>query len=121
MMEFLSFGLWGGLALLIKFWLLIIFTDFILDESRKAIDREDSKSSIYFNAFLKCLGVSFVLSLIYLAYDGSYCTGQDMYGCYEKEYDDDFVPRTIDQTLEHFATLLTVTVAASFYRLNKII
>lgn len=121
MMEFLSFGLWGGLALLIKFWLLIIFTDFILDESRKAIDREDSKSSIYFNAFLKCLGVSFVLSLIYLAYDGSYCTGQDMYGCYEKEYDDDFVPRTIDQTLEYFATLLTVTVAASYYRLNKII
>jgi len=121
MMEFLSFGLWGGLALLIKFWLLIIFTDFILDESRKAIDREDSKSSIYFNAFLKCLGVSFVLSLIYLAYDGYYCTGQDMYGCYEKEYDDDFVPRTIDQTLEYFATLLTVTVAASYYRLNKII
>ena len=28
---------------------------------------------------------------------------------------------TPQQTLEHFATLLTVTVAASYYRLNKII
>ena len=46
MMEFLSFGLWGVLALLIKFWLPIIFTDFILDESRKAIDREDSKELV---------------------------------------------------------------------------
>lgn len=120
-MESLSFGLWGGLDLLIKFWLLIFFTDYILEESEKAIDRDESKSSIYFNAFLKCLGASFVLSLIYFAYDGSYCTGQDMYGCYEKEYDDDFEPRTIDQTLKHFATILTVTVATSYYRLNKIV
>ena len=40
-----------------------------------------------------------VMGLAHFGSDGSYCVNQDMYGCYEYEYDDNFVPSTFDQSL----------------------
>ena len=42
-----------------------------------------------------------------------------MYGCYEYEYDEDFVPRTSNQAFEYLGIILTVSVIASYYRLSK--
>ena len=44
-----------------------------------------------------------------------------MYGCYDWDYDDDFVPRTIDNAAKYFGTLISVTLAGSIYKLNKFI
>ena len=118
--NFLS-GIFVGALFLIKIWFLIFWVEYVEQEARKELDKEVSKNKIHFNAFKRCLTASLILTFIYYGYDGYYCTEQDMCGCYDWDYDDDFVPRTIDNAAKYFGTLLSVTLAGSIYKLNKFI
>jgi len=53
----------------------------------------------YWRTFFYTTVSVLVLGLAHFSSDGSYCVSQDMYGCYEYEYDDNFVPSTFDQSL----------------------
>ena len=118
--NFLS-GIFVGALFLIKIWFLIFWVEYVEQEARKELDKEVSKNKIHFNAFKRCLTASLILTFIYYGYDRYYCTEQDMYGCYDWDYDDDFVPRTIDNAAKYLGTLLSVTLAGSIYKLNKFI
>ena len=53
----------------------------------------------YWRTFFYTTVGAVVMGLAHFGSDGSYCVSQDMYGCYEYEYDDNFVPSTFDQSL----------------------
>ena len=111
-------GILIGLFFMAKFGLVNLWLNYIEEEAIK--EREKfSKNKITLNALKRCLVLSIILTGIFYSADGSYCVGQDMYGCYEYEYDEDFVPRTTNQAFEYFGIILTVSVIASYYRLSK--
>ena len=111
-------GIILGLIFMAKFGLVNFWINYIEEEAVKEKEKF-SKNRISLNALKRCLVLSVVLTGIFYSADGSYCVGQDMYGCYEYEYDDDFVPATANQAYEYFGIILTVSVVASYYRLSK--
>ena len=58
-----------------------------------------NRLTTYGKTFLYTTVCTTFIGLAIYSSDGSYCVSQDMYGCHEYEYDDDFVPRTFDQSL----------------------
>jgi|TARA_B110000483_G_C18036506_1_gene480863 hypothetical protein len=111
-------GIIIGLIFMAKFGLVNLWLNYIEEQAEK--ERKDiSKNKIVLNALKRCFILSIVLTGIFYSSDGSYCVSQDMYGCYEYEYDDDFVPRTGNQAFEYFGIILTVSLVASYYRLSK--
>ena len=115
--EFIN-GSLLGLLFLIKYALLNFWTNYIADDIAKQKDIQ-KKNKLIMSVFLKCLGLSTFLTFAYYSSDGSYCVSQDMYGCTEKEYNDNFVPKTIKQAFEFFGIILTVTTVATYYRLKS--
>ena len=118
--NFLS-GLFIAGLFLVKVWLLVVWVNYVGEEAQKEYNKEVSKNKIYFNAFKKCIAASVILTFIYYTYDGYYCTDQDMYGCYDYDYDENFVPRTINNAVTYFGTLIATTFAGTCYKLNKFI
>ena len=107
-----------GILFLIKYALLNFWTNFIAEDISKQKDTQ-KKNRLIIIVFLKCLALSAILSFMYYSSDGSYCVSQDMYGCNEVEYNDDFVPRTLEQAFEFFGIILTVTTVATYYKLRS--
>ena len=58
-----------------------------------------NRISTYWKTFLYTTVCTAIIGGAHFGSDGSYCVSQDMYGCYEYEYDDNFVPSTFDQSL----------------------
>jgi hypothetical protein len=114
-------GVFGGIGFMIKVCALYFFTEYLKGKTKEKLDNKESKGWIWASCFFHCLALSFILSCIYLANDGSYCVSEDMYGCSEQDYDPNFKPATGLQTLKYFGAVLSATVIAVYFRLKSML
>ena len=117
----IGIGAYSGVIFMIKVGALYFFTGYLKDKAKEKLDNDGSKKWIWTSCFFHCLALSFIMSCIYFANDGSYCVSEDMYGCSEKNYDPDFKPATGIQTLKYFGAVLSATVIAVYFRLKSIL
>lgn len=66
---------------------------------------KSKRYKIYLKTFLYTTGGCILLSFLYLGSDGSTCVSGDMYGCDEYSYNEEFVPRTLNDAIRYFINL----------------
>lgn len=121
-MDYLSLiysGLSSSLVFLIKFGICYWIYKHIRETSNK-LAREDTPTlKIYSKVLWGCLIAALVLAGIQFADDGSYCTSQDMYGCYEYEYDEEFVPMPFEEAFKLLFTYVGVLFVIAYYAVKQ--
>ena len=121
-MDYLSLiysGLSSSIVFLIKFGICYWIYKYIRETSNK-LAREDTPTlKIYSKVLWGCLIAALVLAGIQFADDGSYCTSQDMYGCYEYEYDEEFVPMPFEEAFKLLFTYVGVLFVIAYYAVKQ--
>ena len=121
-MDYLSLiysGLSSSLIFLIKFGICYWIYKYIRETSNKLAIEDTPILKIYLKVIWGCLIAALVLAGMQFADDGSYCTSQDMYGCYEYEYDDEFVPMPIEEAFKLLFTYVGVLFVIAYYAVKQ--
>ena len=121
-MDYLSLiysGLSSSIVFLIKFGICYWIYKYIRETSNKLAREDTTTLKIYLKVLRVCLIAALLLAGIQFADDGSYCTSQDMYGCYEYEYDDEFVPMPFEEVFKVFFTYVGVLFVIAYYAVKQ--
>lgn len=117
--DLLYSGFSSALVFLVKFGICYWIYKYIRETSNKLAREGIGTIRIYLKVLWGCVIAAVVLAGIQFANDGSYCTSQDMYGCYKYEYDDEFTPMPFDEAVKLLFTYLFILFVIGYFAIKQ--